>query len=44
MWYANDLGERALLGFKQYQRQDLIGGRCVLLMTLMLVVTLIVLF
>lgn len=27
MWYANDLGARALAGFKQYQRQDLIGGR-----------------
>lgn len=26
-WYANDLAGRALIGFKQYQRQDLIGGR-----------------
>jgi hypothetical protein len=26
-WYANDLGLRAVLGFKQYMRQDLIGGR-----------------
>ena len=26
-WYANDLGSRAVLGFAQYQRQDLIGGR-----------------
>ena len=25
--YANDLGSRAVLGFSQYQRQDLIGGR-----------------
>lgn len=25
--YANDLGSRATLGFKQYQRQDLVGGR-----------------
>jgi len=26
-WYANDLGLRATLGFQQYQRQDLAGGR-----------------
>ena len=26
-WYANDLGLRAKHSFKQYQRQDLIGGR-----------------
>ena len=25
--YANDLGLRATIGFQQYQRQDLIGGR-----------------
>ena len=27
LWYANDLGSRALHGFSQYQRQDLLGGR-----------------
>lgn len=26
-WYANNLGQRALLGFKTYLRQDLLGGR-----------------
>jgi hypothetical protein len=30
-WYANDLGHRAALGFSQYQRQDLVGGRYALL-------------
>lgn len=30
-WYANDLGVRATLGFRQYQRQDLVGGRYALL-------------
>ena len=30
-WYANDLGHRAALGFSQYQRQDLVGGRYSLL-------------
>ena len=30
-WYANDLGHRAVLGFSQYQRQDLLGGRYSLL-------------
>eukprot|EP00656_Telonema_subtile_P047492 TRINITY_DN5459_c0_g1_i2.p1 TRINITY_DN5459_c0_g1~~TRINITY_DN5459_c0_g1_i2.p1 ORF type:complete len:385 (+),score=75.93 TRINITY_DN5459_c0_g1_i2:28-1182(+) len=31
MWYANDLGNRAAHGFKQYHRQDLVGGRYSLL-------------
>jgi hypothetical protein len=26
-WYANDLALRAVYGFSQYQRQDLVGGR-----------------
>eukprot|EP01046_Picozoa_sp_COSAG06_P014332 COSAG06_NODE_887_length_11768_cov_28.624732_6_plen_125_part_00 len=34
--YANDLGSRAVLGFSQYQRQDLIGGRWVLWKTVLL--------
>jgi len=33
LWYADDLALRASHGFKQYQRQDLVGGRYSLLGT-----------
>jgi hypothetical protein len=33
-WYADDLALRAAHGFKQYQRQDLVGGRYSLVRTL----------